>query len=125
MGQNHFAPWPVALYGVVLLLAGSAYFLLTKTLIARHGKKSTLAASIGSDRKGAVSLAVYATAIPVSFCSAVDRLRGLRDGRGHVAAAGSAHRKSAVPVTEYVAPRTLTLSAASKERGIAAALFLR
>jgi len=38
-----------------------------KTLIARHGKDSTLAASIGSDRKGAVSLVVYATAIPVSF----------------------------------------------------------
>jgi len=67
MGQNHFAPWPVALYGVVLLFSGTAYFLLTKTLIARHGKDSTLAASIGSDRKGAVSLVVYATAIPLSF----------------------------------------------------------
>jgi uncharacterized membrane protein len=67
MGQNRFAPWPVALYGVVLLFAGTAYFLLTKTLIARHGKDSTLAASIGSDRKGAVSLVVYATAIPLSF----------------------------------------------------------
>jgi uncharacterized membrane protein len=67
MGQNHFAPWPVALYGAVLLFAGTAYFLLTKTLIARHGKDSTLAGSIGSDRKGAVSLVVYATAIPVSF----------------------------------------------------------
>src|SRR6266849_3273825 len=31
MGENHFAPWPVALYGVVLLFAGTAYFLLTKT----------------------------------------------------------------------------------------------
>src|SRR5881392_197565 len=33
MGQNQFAPWPVALYGVVLLLAGTAYFILTKLLI--------------------------------------------------------------------------------------------
>ena len=67
MGENHFAPWPVALYGVVLLFAGTAYFLLTKTLIARHGKDSTLAASIGNDRKGALSIVVYAAAIPLSF----------------------------------------------------------
>jgi uncharacterized membrane protein len=51
----------------VLLFAGTAYFLLTKTLIARHGKNSTLAATIGSDTKGTVSLVVYATAIPLSF----------------------------------------------------------
>lgn len=43
MGENHFAPWPVALYGAVLLFAGTAYFILTKTLIARHGNDSTLA----------------------------------------------------------------------------------
>ena len=67
MGENHFAPWPVALYGVVLLFSGTAYFLLTKTLIAHHGKDSTLAASIGSDRNGTVSLAVYAAAILLSF----------------------------------------------------------
>jgi uncharacterized membrane protein len=67
MGQNHFAPWPVALYGAVLLFAGLAYFLLTKALIAHHGSHSTLAASIGSDRKGRVSLVVYAAAIPLSF----------------------------------------------------------
>jgi uncharacterized membrane protein len=67
MGENHFAPWPVALYGVVLLFAGTAYFFLTKTLIAHHGKDSTLAASIGNDRKGALSIVVYAAAIPLSF----------------------------------------------------------
>jgi uncharacterized membrane protein len=67
MGENHFAPWPVALYGVVLLFAGTAYFLLTKRLIAHHGKDSTLAASIGNDRKGALSIVVYAAAIPLSF----------------------------------------------------------
>src|SRR6185312_2989734 len=38
MGENHFAAWPVALYGVVLLFAGVAYFILTKILIAHHGK---------------------------------------------------------------------------------------
>jgi uncharacterized membrane protein len=67
MGENHLAPWPVALYGVVLLFAGIAYFLLTKTLIALHGKDSTLATSIGNDRKGALSIVVYAAAIPLSF----------------------------------------------------------
>src|SRR5262249_37853721 len=50
MGKNHLAPWPVALYGILLLLAAIAYFVLTKTLIACHGKDSTLALSIGSDR---------------------------------------------------------------------------
>ena len=52
---------------MVLLLAGTAYFILTKTLIAHHGKDSTLAASIGNDRKGALSIGVYAAAIPLSF----------------------------------------------------------
>lgn len=67
MGENHFAPWPVALYGTVLLFAGTAYFILTKTLIARHGKDSTLATSIGGDMKGKISLAAYAAAIPLSL----------------------------------------------------------
>ena len=67
MGQNDFAPWPVALYGIVMLFAGSAYFILTRSLIAHHGKDSTLAASIGDDRKGRMSLAAYLIAIPLSF----------------------------------------------------------
>src|SRR5271154_6307939 len=67
MGDNHFAPWPVALYGVVLLFAGTAYFFLTKALIAHQGTDSTLAASIGSDRKGRLSMVVYVVAIPLSF----------------------------------------------------------
>jgi uncharacterized membrane protein len=67
MGENHLAPWPVALYGVLLLFAAIAYFLLTKALIARHGKDSTLALSIGSDRKGRISLAVYVAAVPLAF----------------------------------------------------------
>ena len=67
MGQNDFAPWPVALYGIVMLFAGTAYFILTKSLIAHHGKDSTLAASIGDDRKGKMSLAAYVVAIPLAF----------------------------------------------------------
>lgn len=67
MGENHLAAWPVAIYGTVLLLAGVAYFVLTKALIKLHGRGSELATSIGSDRKGKISIAIYAAAIPLAF----------------------------------------------------------
>ncbi len=67
MGENRFGSWPVAVYGVVLLLAAVAYFVLAKALIALHGRGSTLAASIGTDRKGKISIAIYAMAIPLAF----------------------------------------------------------
>jgi uncharacterized membrane protein len=50
-----------------MLFAGTAYFILTRSLIAHHGKDSTLAASIGDDRKGKMSLAAYVVAIPLAF----------------------------------------------------------
>ncbi len=67
MGENPLAPWPVALYGAVLLFASIAYFILTKRLIAHQGAGSVLAKSIGSDRKGMVSTFVYIVAIPLAF----------------------------------------------------------
>ncbi|MCU1266676.1 MAG: putative rane protein [Acidobacteria bacterium] len=67
MGENHFAPWPVALYGVVLLCAAIAYFILTRLLLALHGKTSALAAAIGSDFKGKISMVIYLVAIPLAF----------------------------------------------------------
>jgi uncharacterized membrane protein len=67
MGENHFASLPVAMYGAVLLLAGVAYFILTKSLIAYHGKDSVLAASVGRDKKGTTSLGLYLAAIPISL----------------------------------------------------------
>jgi len=70
MGENHYAPLPVAVYGTMLLLAGIAYFILTKSLISQHGKDSVLAVSIGHDWKGAVSVVVYIVAIPLSFVKA-------------------------------------------------------
>jgi uncharacterized membrane protein len=70
MGQNHYAPVPVAVYGVMLLSAGISYTILTKVLIARHGKDSLLATSIGSDWKGTVSVLAYVVAIPLSFVRA-------------------------------------------------------
>ena len=67
MGENHFAPWPVALYGFVLLFSAIAYFILTKVLLAVHGKDSLLAAALGGDFKGQISLVIYAVAIMLSF----------------------------------------------------------
>src|SRR5436305_13148331 len=70
MGENHLAAWPVAIYGIVLLLAAVAYFFLTKALIRLHGRGSTLENSIGSDRKGKISIAIYAAAVPLAFMQA-------------------------------------------------------
>ncbi len=67
MGATHFAPWPVAIYGAVLLLSGVSYYLLSRALIASQGPDSVLAGAVGRDRKGLVSLAFYAGAIPLAF----------------------------------------------------------
>jgi uncharacterized membrane protein len=67
MGENHFAAWPVALYGVVLLCAGIAYFILTRALLNLHGKESALAIALGADFKGKISVIICAVAIPLAF----------------------------------------------------------
>jgi uncharacterized membrane protein len=67
MGENHFAPWPVALYGVVLLFSSIAYYVLTRILIDLHGSDSTLANAVGGDFKGQVSVVFYLGAIPLAF----------------------------------------------------------
>jgi uncharacterized membrane protein len=67
MGENHFATLPVALYGIVLLCSAIAYFILTRVLIASHGKDSALAMALGEDFKDKVSLLIYALAIGLSF----------------------------------------------------------
>jgi uncharacterized membrane protein len=67
MGENHFAPLPCALYGIVLLMAGTAYWILARTIIAAEGANSLLAKAIGKDRKGSLSVVIYAVAIPLAF----------------------------------------------------------
>ncbi len=67
MGENHFASVPTALYGVVLLLAAVAYTILQGTIISAEGKASRLAAAVGRDSKGKLSIAMYAAAIPLAF----------------------------------------------------------
>jgi uncharacterized membrane protein len=69
MGDSHFATLPVAMYGVDLFMAALAFTILVRVLIARHGPQSTLARAIGGDRKGLISLALYALAIPLAFVS--------------------------------------------------------
>jgi len=63
MGENHFAPLPVALYGVVLFMAGCAYFILARALASHHGADSAIARALGDDFKGKISVAIYAVAI--------------------------------------------------------------
>jgi uncharacterized membrane protein len=67
MGENHFAAAPVATYGVVMLMSGVAYYILTHALISLHGRQSVLAAAVGRDVKGRVSVVLCAVAIPLSF----------------------------------------------------------
>jgi len=67
MDENHFAPITVAAYGLVLLCAGIAYFILTRVLLATHGHNSLLAQALGSDFKGKVSLVLYLAAVALAF----------------------------------------------------------
>jgi uncharacterized membrane protein len=69
MGEHVFAPWPVALYGVVLLMCGFAYFLLASALVAQHGSSSALAQALGRDNKTRVSIVLYLVAVPAAFLS--------------------------------------------------------
>ena len=59
MGENHFAALPTALYGVVLLMAAIAYWILQRTIMAAQGPDSLLATAVGSDLKGKLSPLLY------------------------------------------------------------------
>lgn len=69
MGENHFAPAPMALYGVVLLMAAVSYTLLVRATLKVEGPDSLLARAIGMDRKGKLSMLLYVIGIAVSFFS--------------------------------------------------------
>jgi uncharacterized membrane protein len=74
MGQNHFATVPTVAYGITLLAAGIAYYLLQTVIIRGHGPDSLLRRAIGSDWKGKGSPVLYTAGILLSF---VDRWVGL------------------------------------------------
>lgn len=63
MGENHFAPIPMALYGIILLMAAIAYFILQSRIVKNNGPNSILAKAIGKDVKGKISPVLYVVAI--------------------------------------------------------------
>jgi uncharacterized membrane protein len=67
MGENHFAAAPTAVYGVVMLMAAIAYWILLHTILAVHGRHSLLAEAVGPDIKGKLSPLLYLIAIPSAF----------------------------------------------------------
>jgi uncharacterized membrane protein len=67
MGENHFAKWPVILYGCVLIMNGLSYNTLCRLLIRQAGPGSTLAQIMANDWKGKLSVFIYAVAILLSF----------------------------------------------------------
>src|SRR4030095_6454753 len=67
MGENHFAAWPTAMYGVVLLMAACSYWILQQTIIAVEGTGSVLKRAVGRDWKGKLSPLFYLTAIASTF----------------------------------------------------------
>ena len=67
MGASGFAPDPTAVYGMVLLMSGIAYWILVRTIIKAEGENSLVRRAVGNDRKGILSVVMYAIAIPCGF----------------------------------------------------------
>ena len=67
MGENQFVAVPTAVYGMVMLLNGVAYYILERVIIAAQGPECRLALAVGKDVKGMASVALYAVAIAVAF----------------------------------------------------------
>jgi len=70
MGENYSAPLPAAIYGGVAFMASISYWLLERVIIAVDGAQSTLARAVGRDRKGILSVALYALGIAAALLSA-------------------------------------------------------
>jgi uncharacterized membrane protein len=67
MGENHFAAAPAAIYGVVLLMSGIAYWILQTLIIVSQGSNSIIKRAVGGDWKGKISPLLYAFAIPLAL----------------------------------------------------------
>ena len=67
MGENHFAAKPSAVYGLVLLMAACAYWVLQQAIIATQGPESPLKAAVGRDWKGKISPVLYLVGIASTF----------------------------------------------------------
>lgn len=66
-GENHFATWPSAVYGLVLLMCALAYWLLQRSLIAVQGRNAFVAQAVGRDIKGKISPVLYMAAVGLAF----------------------------------------------------------
>ena len=69
MGENNFAPTPMALYGIILLMAAIAYYILQRRILAVHGTDSLLSIALGDDLKGKISPVLYVIAILSTYFS--------------------------------------------------------
>ena len=69
MGENHFATLPAAAYGVVLLMAAIAYWILQQRIVASQGEGSLLKKAIGNDWKGKLSPVLYVVAVILALLS--------------------------------------------------------
>ena len=69
MGENHFAPMTLVLYGFILLMAAIAYQILQLTILLQLGKESSLAKALGKDVKGKFSIVLYLLAVSIAFYS--------------------------------------------------------
>jgi len=67
MGENHFAPGTVALYGLNLLFCAVAFSILVRFLLRAQTKDSLLARAIGNGNKEKLSLALYVVGVLLSF----------------------------------------------------------
>ena len=67
IGESHVSPVPTAVYGLVLLFAGVAFGILVRVIIASQGAHSRLKAAVGHDRKGNLSILMYAIAVLLAF----------------------------------------------------------
>ena len=67
MGESSFATWPVAVYGVVLLMCGFAWDLERRALLRLHAPDSALVKAMAQNAKESISLALYALAIGMAF----------------------------------------------------------
>lgn len=67
MGENHFAPMPMALYGFVLLMCATAWFIMQTAIIRHQGERSVLGKVLGKDLKGKLSAVIYLVAIASAF----------------------------------------------------------
>jgi uncharacterized membrane protein len=67
VGETKMSPVPTAVYGIILFLAGVAFTILVRVIIASQGAHSRLKAAVGGDRKGNMSILMYGVAIPMAF----------------------------------------------------------